>query len=301
MNAGMTARTASVAPTSDASVVVSDGLVQAALRAARVLGKDVGDVPVAAIAREAGISRSTLIRRLGGSRAALDGAIRAAGIDPGGRPVRTRALDAAADLISTSGLGAATLEAIAARTPCSVHSLYAVFGGRDALVRATFERHSPLPDIEDFFHDSHGDLPATVRKLYGLIAHSLNREPRVAPAVLAEALARPESPAVQNLLQHNAPRLLGSLGAWLNAEVRAGNIREIPLPLLIHQLVTPVVIHMLVRPGIAQVRGIDLPDIEATCDILSDAFVRAVGIAGHPTSSRHRTGAMTAQPQGGQR
>ncbi len=282
MNAGKTAHSTSSGPTWKGSVVVSDELVQAALRAARVLGKDVADVPVFAIAREAGISRSTLIRRLGGSRAALDGAVRAAGIDPGGRPVHARALDAAADLISTSGLGAATLEAIAARTPCSVHSLYAVFGGRDALLRATFERHSPLPDIEHFFNDSHGDLPATVRRLYGLIAHSLNREPRVAPAVLAEALARPESPAIQNLLQHNAPRLLGSLGAWLSAEVQAGNIRDVPLPLLIHQLVTPVVIHMLVRPGIAQVRALDLPDIDTTCDILSDAFVRAVVMTRQP-------------------
>ncbi|GJF09909.1 TetR family transcriptional regulator [Mycolicibacterium cyprinidarum] len=274
---------ASSDPRPQGLVTVSDELVQAALRAARAQGKDAADVPVSAIAREAGISRSTLIRRLGGSRTALDDAIRAAGIDPGGRPVHARALDAAADLIGTAGLAAATLDAIAVRAGCSVHSLYAVFGGRDALLRETFERHSPLLDIEDFFEgfqrdDFRGDLPATVRRLYGLIARSLNREPRVAPAVLAEALARPESPAVQNLLRHNAPRLLDGLGAWLKAEVQAGNIRDVPLPLLIHQLVTPVVIHMLVRPGMAQVPGLDLPDLDTTCDIFAEAFVFAVGI-----------------------
>lgn len=256
---------------------VSEDLVQAALQAARALGKDVADVPVIAIAREAGVSRSTLIRRLGGSRGALDEAVRAAGVDPGGQaPVRTRALDAAATLISTTGLASATLEAIAAQAQCSVNSLYAVFAGRDELLRAVFERHSPLLDIEDFFNVTQTDLRTTVRQLYGLIAHTLNREPRVAPALLAEALARPDSPAVQNLLRHNAPRLLATIGAWLTGEVQDGRIRDLPLPLLIQQLLTPVVIHMLVRPAMPNMPGIELPDIDTTCDTFTDTFVRAV-------------------------
>jgi AcrR family transcriptional regulator len=65
---------------------LSADLVAAAVRTAERLGKDVADVPVAAIAAEAGVSRSTLLRRLGGTRAALDQAVRAAGVDPGGQP-----------------------------------------------------------------------------------------------------------------------------------------------------------------------------------------------------------------------
>jgi AcrR family transcriptional regulator len=257
---------------------VADDLVQAALRAADALGKDVADVPVIAIAREAGVSRSTLIRRLGGSRAALDEAVRAAGVDPGGQaPVRTRALDAAAELVSGSGLAAATLDAIATRAHCSVHSLYVVFGGRDDLLRALFERHSPLLQIEDFFDDGHDDLPATVRRLYGLIARTLNREPRVAPALLAEALARPDSPAIQNLLGHNAPRLLATLGGWLSGEVQAGRIRDIPLPLLIQQLIAPIAVHLLVRPAVPQLPGLELPDLDTVCDVFTETFLRAVG------------------------
>jgi AcrR family transcriptional regulator len=256
---------------------VEDDLVQAALRAAHALGKDVADVPVLAIARQAGISRSTLIRRLGGSRAALDDAVRATGVDPGGQaPVRIRALDAAATLISTSGLSSATLEAVAARAQCSVNSLHLIFAGRDELLRAVFERHSPLLDIEDFFTSDHGDLATTVRQFYRLLAENLSREPRVAPAALAEAFARPSSPAVQNLLQHNAPRLLASIGAWLDSEVQANTIRDIPLPLLTQQLMSPVVLHMLVRPAVPHIPGVDLPDIDTTCDTFADAFLRAV-------------------------
>jgi AcrR family transcriptional regulator len=261
----------------DESVAVTDDLVQAALRAARALAKDVADVPVIAIAREAGVSRSTLIRRLGGSRAALDSAVRDAGVDPGGQPpVRTRALDAAADLIGTQGLAAATLEAIAARTPCSVHSLYAAFGGRNELIRAVFERHSPLLDIEDLFGTDQDDLRTTVRRLYGLITDTLNREPRVAPAVLAEALARPDSPAVQNLLGQNTPRLLATLGAWLTSEVQTGRIRDIPLLLLMQLLIAPVSVHMLLRSTVPQLPSMELPDLDTTCDTFTEAFLRAV-------------------------
>jgi AcrR family transcriptional regulator len=274
-----TRTTHSQAPASDGTVAVGDDLVQAALRAARTLGKDVADVPVIAIAREAGISRSTLIRRLGGTRAALDAAVRAAGVDPGGQaPVRTRALDAAAELIDTHGLAAATLEAIAVQAQCSVHSLYAAFGGRDELLRALFERHSPLLQIEDFFDSDHGDLPTTVHRLYKMIAHTLAAEPRVAPALLAEALARPDSPAIQNLLGHNAPRVLASLGRWLTAEIQAGHIRAVPLVVLLQLLIAPVSVHMLTRPTTGRIPGIELPELDAVCDIFADAFLRAVAL-----------------------
>ena len=142
-------------------------VVDAALRAAAKLGKDVADVPVAMIATEAGISRSTLLRRFGGSRSALDDAVRAAGVDPGGLPpVRIRAVDAAAALIGESGLAAATLEAVAVRADCSVYSLHAVFGGRDELMRAVFERHSPIHDIEEYLGRPGGDLLEVARGFY---------------------------------------------------------------------------------------------------------------------------------------
>jgi hypothetical protein len=56
----------------------------AAICAARQRGEDVADVPLIALAEATGVSRSTLLRRIGGSRRALDDAVRAAGVDPGG-------------------------------------------------------------------------------------------------------------------------------------------------------------------------------------------------------------------------
>ncbi|OBI90612.1 TetR family transcriptional regulator [Mycobacterium sp. 1245805.9] len=253
--------------------------MQAALRAAEERGMDVADVPVLAIARAAGISRSTLLRRLGGTRAALDEAVRAAGVDPGGQvPVRARALTAAAALISESGLAAATLEAIATRTDCAVHSLYMAFGSRDELLRLVFEHYSPIPDFEDALDAATDDLTATVRALYRALAAALGREPRVAPAILAEVFARPTSPTVQTLAQHAVPRMLGSLGAWLDTQVRRGRIRDLPTPLLIQQLTGPMLLHMLTRPALSTVAVVELPDLDTTCTELAANFVRAVGL-----------------------
>ena len=65
---------------------VEQRLVAAALAVARARGRDVADVPLAEIAAAASMSRSTLLRRLGGTRGPLDDAVRRAGVDPGGRP-----------------------------------------------------------------------------------------------------------------------------------------------------------------------------------------------------------------------
>ena len=257
-------------------MAVAADLVQAALRAAEKRGVDVADVPVLAIAREAGISRSTLLRRLGGTRSALDEAVRAAGIDPGGQlPVRARALQAAAALISESGLAAATLEAIAERSDCAVHSLHMAFGTRDDLLRMVFERYSPIPDFEDVLDAATEDLATTVQGLYKALATALAREPRVAPAIVAEVFARPSSPTVQALSQHAAPRMLEVVGAYLGTQISRGRIRDMSIPLLVQQLMGPMLLHMLSRPSLTAL-GVELPDLDAVCSELTANFMRAV-------------------------
>lgn len=260
-------------------------LVDAALTAARRLGKDVADVPAREIARDAGISRSTLLRRIGGTREPLDEAVRAAGVDPGGRPpVRERAIDAGAHLIGDHGLTALTMEAVAAAAGCSVHSLYAIFGGRDELVQAIFERHSPILDAEEILNGPRDDLPATVRRVYRMLADALTREPRVMPAVFAEAFARPAEPGLHTLARHFAPRILNVLGRWLDDEVAAGRIRPMPTTLLLQQMVGPMLMHFLTRAALQAIPQIDLPGPEQTCEEFAAAFLRAVALTPHPPS-----------------
>ncbi|MGC2653448.1 MAG: TetR family transcriptional regulator [Mycobacterium sp.] len=253
-------------------------VIQSALGSAERLGRDVADVPVTVIAHALGVSRSTLLRQLGGSRRALDDAVRDSGVDPGGRPpVRLRAVAAAAALISSRGVGAATFEAVAAKADCSVHSLYAVFGGRDALLEAVYDRYIPTVDLAAATAGS-PELNETVRTIYRSLAEVLNREPRVLMAVLAAALARPTEPAGQVLADYGALRSLADALSWLENEVADGRIRDIPRPLLLQQLLSPIVVHCMMRRELAAVPQATVPGVDESCDIFADAFVRAVAL-----------------------
>ncbi|MGW0930506.1 TetR/AcrR family transcriptional regulator [Streptomyces sp. NPDC002644] len=265
--------------TDDSRLGISPELVHAALRAAEARGVPVAEVPIQAVAREAGVSRSTLLRRLGGTRRALDEAVRAAGADPGGRrPVRERAVEAAAALIGENGLASVSLERVAAAAGCSVHSLYAAFGGRDELLFATYERYSPILDVEALLAGPDLGLEHRVREMHRLLAAALARQPRVMQAMLAEVLARPHDPAVGSLTRQVFPRILGGVGRWLAAEVAAGRIRDLPPLLLMHQLAGPVLTHFLLRPGIETTTDTSLPSAEEVCDIFADTFLRAVAV-----------------------
>ncbi|WP_063043355.1 TetR/AcrR family transcriptional regulator [Nocardia pseudovaccinii] len=253
-----------------------DTLVQAALEAARALGRDVADVPLIEVARTAKISKSTLLRRLGGTREALDAAVRDIGVALGGRaPVRERATTAAAQLIDERGLSAVTLEAVAARAECSVHSLYAGFGGRDEMLRAAFDRFGPVLDLTDATADEHATFEVTVHRIYRVITETFSKRPRVMPAMLAEMMARPTDRTVSTLIQHTGPRMLASLGGWLSDQIASGNIRDLPLPVLMQQMIAPVILHACLRPA-AGSAGFDLPDPEESCAIFADAFLLGV-------------------------
>ena len=189
---------------------VPSDVINEAVRSAERLGRDVADVPIAVIAHALGVSRSTLLRQIGGSRRALDDAVRDFGIDPGGRPpVRIRAVDAAAQLIGVGGVGSVTLEAIAEHAQCSVPSLYATFGGRDELLRAVCDQFIPDIDITAALTDSGAvSLADRVRAVYQTLARACSHEPRVLSAVLAEALGRPSGPSAGMLIEHGVLKVI---------------------------------------------------------------------------------------------
>ncbi|GAB3474011.1 TetR/AcrR family transcriptional regulator [Nocardiopsis coralliicola] len=253
-----------------------EDLVDAAVRAARTRNQDVAAVPLPAIAEAAGISRSTLLRRLGGSRAALDAAVRRSGIDPGGRPpVRERAVSAAARVIAREGIGDLTLDAVAADAQCSVPSLHTAFGGRDGLLAAVFERYGPLPAVERLAADPPADLESAVHALHRAVIAAFRQDPSVLPGLLAEVTARPNTPIAQ-MSKSSFPQLFQAFGRILLPHVAAGRIRPIPLPLLIQALIAPIVLHLALRPTLEPAIGDALPDLEASAEEFARMFLRAV-------------------------
>ena len=251
-------------------------LVATAIQTAERCGKDVADVPLATIAKAAGVSRSTLVRRLKGSRQALNEGVRAAGIDPGGRPVRTRAIEAGAWLISERGLTNVTLDAVAEAAACSVHSLYAIFGGRDELFAAIYERYSPFQDVLRIGADPSASLEETVAELYRVMVATLTREPRVATAMLSDVLGNPHGIGARIFARY-FPRARASVGGWLKTHMEAGRIRNMPIPLLLQQLLGPMLAHVLMRPALA-----GEVDPDQACSEFTAAFLRAVGTPNDP-------------------
>jgi AcrR family transcriptional regulator len=254
-------------------------LVEAALTEARQRGQDVAEVPLTAVAAAAGISRSTLLRRLGGSRAALDEAVRQAGVDTGGRPpVRERAVEAAARLIAEHGLGALTLGAVAEGARCSLPSLHAIFDGRDGLLAAVFDRYGPVPDLEALAADPPDRLEDIVRAIYRVVIAAFGREPRVLPAIFADLFGRPDGPAAQ-MVKANLPRLANGLGHLLLPQIQAGRLRPLPFPLLVQLMLGSMVTHMLLRPALESALGPELPPVEDVCEIFTGAYLRAVAVS----------------------
>ena len=249
-------------------------LIEAAVAAARQRDQAVALVPLTAIAKAAGVSRSTLLRRIG-TRARLDQAVRETGVDPGSRtPVRSRAISAAAGLLADQGLGALTLEAVAEAAGCAVASLHATFGTRDALLAAVFERYGPVFDLQQLAAKPADGLDETVHGIYRALTGAFSHEPRVLPALFADLLARPDGPA-SSLVRATLPLMVGPLDTLLTPHVRSGRLRALPLPLLVQLLVGPLISHMLTRPALLASMPAELPSLDETCAIFAEAFLRA--------------------------
>jgi AcrR family transcriptional regulator len=115
------------------------GLIDAA---ARLLSRSQSRFTLGALAREVGISRSTLYRVFP-SRKALLAHLEAEGITTGPAGVRGRILAAAVRAYEDLGLHDATIEEIARRAGVAPVTIYRQFGDRARLLDATMEESSP--------------------------------------------------------------------------------------------------------------------------------------------------------------
>jgi AcrR family transcriptional regulator len=262
-------------------------IVQAAMAEAAVSGTPVAELSLDRIARRAGLSRSTVYRRVR-TRRALEDAVRQAGGDPGSRVgVRDRAIAAATELIVADGVAALTVEAVTRRVGCAATSIYAAFGDREGLLAAVFERHAPLPVVEELLAvdpDRFDELESGVRAIYTAVYDTVADDTAVLQALFAEVLAKPNGTAMQFFRDRVLPRIASTVGAWLNRQISAGQCADLPLSLLIPLLIAPISVHMLARHPLTAA-GQPVPDRHTVIEAMTAAFCHAAARTSHERGS----------------
>ncbi len=259
---------------------MDSGIVQAAIAEARETGTPVAELSLDQIARRAGVSRSTIYRRVR-SRRALDDAVRTAGADPGSRVgVADRAIAAATEAIVADGVAALTVDGVARRVGCSVSAVHTAFGGREGLLAAVFERHAPLPTVVQLMADHperFTEFESGVRAIYTVVFDTVDGQQGgigVLEALFAEVLAKPNGVGAQLFRDRILPRITANIGGWLTDQIRAGHCADLPLSLLVPLLISPISVHLIAR-GRLTTAGVSVPDRQTVIDVMTAAFCNA--------------------------
>jgi AcrR family transcriptional regulator len=226
-------------------------------------------VPIATIARQAGVSRATFYRHFG-SRQAL---LRAVELDP---PIsaRDRVLAAGAELVSPGGLSSFTMDQLAQKSGVSRATLYRLFPSKSALFTELVRRYSPFEAMTRIL-DVSGDQP-----------------PEVVLPAMARAMARAAHPRIGLLrgmileistggadaiegVQPIIPDVIARLVTYLEIQMAAGRLRRTHPLLAIQTILGPVVFHLLTRPVAEQVLGVTL-DVEEAADQVADIVLHGL-------------------------
>jgi hypothetical protein len=116
-----------------------------------------------------------------------------------------------------------------------------------------------------------------VREVHHTVISAFAQDPRVLPAIFADACGRPGGPG-DRMLRDMVPRMAATLQKLLEPHMAAGRLRTLPFPSLVQLLLGPIVTHMLLRPTLENTVGSELPSIEEMTETLAAAYLRAVAL-----------------------
>jgi len=231
-----------------------------------------GEPTVGQIAKAAGVSRASFYRAFGSRRALLDAL--AVQPEPG---TRQRVLEAALDMIGARGLSALSMDDLAVRARVSRATLYRLVPGKAALFESLIRTYSPLEPVSKLVAGM-GDQPPEVvmpeiartvyRTIFGPGAPRLG----VLRAIFFEVSSM--SPDAEAAARDLVTTILGSVGAYVMAQMSAGRLRMMHPLLALQSFVGPIFFHVLTRPLVERV-GIDIYGEEAMT-ALADNWLRAM-------------------------
>jgi AcrR family transcriptional regulator len=221
------------------------------------------------LADEAGVGVRTLFRTYG----SRDDLLAAAGCE---QPpsARQRILAAGLELVGRSGLPGLSMDELAVKSGVSRATLYRLFPGKDALFEGlvqTFSPWEPVADILAASADGHPDevIPAIARAIADTLSGRAGMLLRIVVELSGGA---PDTVAARH---HALGRGLPDLVAYLERQMSAGRLRQMPALIACQLLAGPILAGHLTRP-LAEAMDPRGPNAEEQLDQIVSAWQRAM-------------------------
>jgi AcrR family transcriptional regulator len=232
---------------------------------------DAGHSPsLAEVATAAGVSRATVHRAVG-SRTQL---LRLLDIEPD-QDTAGRVLGAAAEVVGETGLARASMDEIADRARVSRATVYRLFPGKEALMRALIRAYSPLTAVVDTVTRMAGRPPEEVVPALAVAAlRAVGTRTGVLRSLLFEASAA--GPEVEAAVREAVGTTLEAVGGYLAGQMAAGRLRTTHPVLALQALAGPVVMHLLQRPLLERLGAAPDLDAEAAATEIAHHWLRAM-------------------------
>ena len=241
-------------------------------KAAAVLAT--GEKPtVAQFAEAAGVSRASFYRAFE-SRGAL---LEALAVQP--EPAaRERILDAAFVLVGAHGLTALSMDDLATRAGVSRATLYRLFPGKPALFTSLIRTYSPMEPVSRLAIELKNEPPEVVmpeiaRTVYRTVYGSGETRLGLLRAVFFEVSSL--APDAEESAREAMQTIIGSVGAYVMAQMTSGRIRPMSPLLALQSFVGPIFFHVLTRPLVERVLGVDIDGEQAVTE-LAESWLRSM-------------------------
>lgn len=215
------------------------------VEAARLLAVD-DQATVDAIARAAGISRSSFYRSFGSRLDLLAALDREPEVDS-----RVRILEAASRMLQHQSLGQLSMDELAVAAGSSRANLYRLFPGKVALFRAMLVEFSPFAPVMQLLEER-GDqppdqlIPELVLTAYRTVAPRAG----IARTLIVEVTSLTEETRVA--FAQTGMQAIARVSAYLVTQMKAGRLRRMHPVVALQALVGPVMMHVLATPVLGQ-------------------------------------------------
>jgi AcrR family transcriptional regulator len=191
---------------------------------------------------------------------------------------REKILEAALAMIGAQGLSALSMDELATRAGVSRATLYRLFPGKPVLFTSVIKTYSPLEPVSRLAAAMKDEPPARLmpeiaRTVYRTVHGSGETRVGLLRAVLFEVSSL--SPDAEESAREAMRTILGSVGAYVMAQMAAGRLRPMSPLLALQAFIGPIFFHVLTRPLVERVLGVDIDGEQAVTE-LAEGWLRSM-------------------------